>query len=134
MKKYWDHALDQEVAGYAITTGDDVFRIDMHECPSKGFLIRNGLVQYRDYCDHCMGWIGPLMQEAGFVIDHEHNHQGRCWWEMRRQEDAASPSAPGALSGKHDVRLRVDWKDSRDLDVYQRATDPDDKKISHPGA
>ena len=50
----------------------------MHECPSKGFLIQNGLVQYRDYCDHCMGWIGPVMLKAGFVVDHEHNHLGNA--------------------------------------------------------
>ena len=133
MKKYWGHALDQEVAGYAITATDDVFRIDMHECPSKGFLIRNGLTQYRDYCDHCMGWIGPLMKEAGFVVDHEHNHCGRCWWEMRRKDDATPPDAPSALSGESDVRLRADWKNTAALDVYQRATDSDDKKTNNPG-
>jgi hypothetical protein len=127
MKAYWGHALDQEVAGYAITATDDVFRIDMHDCPSKGFLIRNGLVQYRDYCDHCMGWIGPLMKEAGYVIDHEHNHAGRCWWEMRRKDDAAEPGGAGELGGESDVRLRADWKNTAALDVYQRATDPDDK-------
>ena len=132
MKEYWGHALDQEVAGYAITATDDVFRIDMHECPSKGFLIRNGLVQYRDYCDHCMGWIGPLMKEAGFVVDHEHNHCGRCWWEMRRNDDAAEPGEPGELSGRHDVRLRADWKKTAAMDVYQRATDPDDKNTQRP--
>jgi hypothetical protein len=132
MKEYWGHSLEQEVAGYAITATSDVFRIDMHECPSKGFLIRNGLVQYRDYCDHCMGWIGPLMKEAGFVVDHEHNHGGRCWWEVRRKEDVTSPDGPGKLSGEHDVRLRADWKKTGATDVYQRATDPDDKNNQRP--
>jgi hypothetical protein len=101
----------------------------MHECPSKGFLIRNGLLQYSDYCDHCMGWIGPMMKEAGFVIDHEHNHCGQCWWEMRRKENTTPASAPGELSGESDVRLRPGWKtDLIDpIDHYVRATDPDDK-------
>ena len=133
MKKYWGHALEQEVAGYHNTVTDDVFRIDMHDCPSKGFLIRNGLVQYRDYCDHCMGWIGPMLKEAGFVIDHEHNHCGQCWWEMRRAEDGTPPSAAGELSGENDVRLRSDWKNTQVMDVYSRANDSDDKTTqSHP--
>ena len=133
MKKYWGHSLEQEAAGYHDTVTDDVFRIDMHDCPSKGFLIRNGLVQYRDYCDHCMGWIGPLLKEAGFVIDHEHNHCGQCWWEMRRAEDGTPPSAAGELSGENDVRLRTDWKNTQAMDVYSRANDSDDKTTqSHP--
>ena len=56
------------------------------------FLLRNGLEQYRDYCDHCMGWIGPVMKGAGFVVDHEHNHCGQCWWEFRRASDPSEPT------------------------------------------
>lgn len=126
MKKYWHHTLEEEAADHVMTATDDVYRIDMHQCPSKGFLIRNGLDQYRDYCDHCMGWIGPLMERAGFVIDHEHNHRGQCWWELRAKADSTLPSAPGALSGKNDVRLLPNWKSDL-TDHYDRATDPDDK-------
>ena len=127
MKEYWGHTLDHEAAGYAITSTDTVFRIDMHVCPSKGFLIRNGLTQYCDYCDHCIGWIGPVMKDAGFVITHEHNHCGKCWWEMRRQDDLTPPSAAGELSGKHDVRLGADWKTASTIDVFRRTTDPNEK-------
>jgi hypothetical protein len=134
MKRYWAHTLEEEAAGYVNTVTDDVYRIDMHDCPSKGFLIRNGLVQYRDYCDHCMGWIGPVMQKAGFVVDHEHNHQGQCWWEMRRKEDATPPSAPGELSGDSDVRQRAEWKKTSAVDVYSRSTDSDDKTTQTPSA
>jgi hypothetical protein len=107
-----------------------VFRIDMHECPSKGFLLRNGLEQYRDYCDHCIGWIGPMLKAAGFVIDHQHNHCGQCWWEMRAATDSTPPSEPGALSGPSDVRRRTDWQQRPPLDTYHRANDPDDKSAS----
>lgn len=118
MKKYWAHTLAEEAAGYFGTATDSLYRIDMHECPSKGFLISNGLAQYRDYCDHCMGWIGPLMKDAGFVIDHEHNHRGQCWWEIRRTGDPTPPLAPGAVA--NDVRLRRDW--GVEPDVFRRAT------------
>lgn len=129
MEAYWGHALQQEGAGYHTTSNDNVFRIDMHSCPSKGFLIRNGLSQYHDYCDHCIGWIGPLMKEAGFVIDHEHNHAGKCWWEMRRAEDPSPPSAIGELSGENDVRRSKEWKQAQPLDKFFRATSPDDRQL-----
>lgn len=131
MKEYWSHTLAEEGAEWTTTAGEDVFRIDMHDCPSKGFLLRNGLQQYHDYCDHCMGWIGPLMKKAGFVINHEHNHCGQCWWEIRRQQDQTAASAAGALSGEADVRLRPDWEPGfSHIDVYDRATDPDEKQPS----
>lgn len=121
MREYWGHVLEEEAAGYSVSEAPGVFRIDMHQCPSKGFLIRNGLVQYRDYCDHCMGWIGGMMKEAGYEIDHEHNHAGQCWWEIRRAGEAVpSPVVT------NDVTRREDWK-TQHMDHYQHATHPDDK-------
>lgn len=129
MKEYWGHTLAEEGGDWTTTAGEEVFRIDMHACPSKGFLLRNGLEQHPDYCDHCMGWIGPLMRKAGFVISHEHNHCGQCWWEIRRAQDTAASSAPGELSGQADARLRPDWKKpGARLHTYERATDPDDRQ------
>ncbi len=122
MKQYWGQVLEEEGAGYEVSEWPGVFRIDMHACPSKGFLIRNGLVQYRDYCDHCMGWIGGMMRAAGYVIDHEHNHAGQCWWEMRRAGDRAA-----AVSPVNDVRNLPGWETDA-MDVYHRATHPDDKE------
>jgi hypothetical protein len=134
MEKYWGHTLTEESPslGFTITATANVYRTDMHDCPSKGFLIRNGLAQYRDYCDHCMGWVGPLMRDAGFVIDHEHNHRGQCWWEIRKADNPAGPSAPGELSKDKDVRSAPNWQPpGSHLDRYHRASDPDMKL---PGA
>lgn len=131
MANYWGHTLLEESPerGFTITQLADVFRVDMHDCPSKGFLLRNGIEAYRDYCDHCIGWIGPLMKGAGFVIDHEHNHQAQCWWEFRKRDDPKQASAPGAVAGQHDVRLRADWQSaSARLDHYRKATDSDNKQ------
>lgn len=126
METYWGHTLAEESPdlGYAITRGEDFFRVDMHDCPSKGFLLRNGLAHYRDYCDHCIGWIGPVMQEAGFVIDHEHNHCGQCWWVIRRPGSSAS----GAAIASANVCRRPEWQESETvIDRYLAATGPRDK-------
>jgi hypothetical protein len=128
MKEYWGHTLAEEGAEWVTTARDDVFRIDMHVCPSKGFLLRNELKQYSDYCDHCMGWIGPLMKKAGFAIDHQHNHCGQCWWEIRPADSAPCKQPAGELAGDADVRMRPDWQTNEThLDTYERATDSNDK-------
>jgi hypothetical protein len=71
----WTFRLDEQ---------RNVLRWDMRQCPSKGFLLNNDLNADEDYCDHCMGWIVPLLERAGVeVAGHEHNHCGQCWGEMR---------------------------------------------------
>ena len=130
MMKYWGHTLAEESPelGFSITARPDVFRIDIHACPSKGFLLRNGLESYRDYCDHCMGWTGPMMKETGFVIDHEHNHLGQCWWEIRAAGAGGGHSAVGETSRQKDVRLLPDWRpQDAAVDRYNKANDPDAK-------
>jgi len=108
MEEYWHHTLEMEEAGYTIQRGEDFFRIDMFACPSKGFLIAHGLEAYHDYCDHCVGWIGPIMQEAGFLINYEHNHAGQCWLEVHRAGDRLD--APPPIRGPNDVRNLPHWK------------------------
>jgi hypothetical protein len=130
MAEYWGHTLLEESPerGFTITRSPEVFRIDMHDCPSKGFLLRNGLEQYADYCDHCMGWVGPVMRDAGFVIDHEHNHRGQCWWEMRPASSPAAAAEPGATAGDKDVRMRADWTAGETaIDRYVRANSAEGK-------
>jgi len=102
MAEYWGHTLAMEEAGYTFQRAADYFRIDMFACPSKGYLDQHGLAAYSDYCEHCMGWIKPVMDAAGFVIHHEHNHAGQCYWEMHRAGQAAAQVPPDR--GAHDVR------------------------------
>ena len=127
MLKYWGHTLLEESPdqGYSMTHNDKCIRFDMQDCPSKGFLLRNNLEQYRDYCDHCMGWIGPLMKDAGYVLDHEHNHLGQCWWEIRKKEDLTPISEPGEFY-QNDIRLFAEWQNNKGfIDRYRRSTDAD---------
>jgi hypothetical protein len=128
MKEYWGHTLAEEAAGYSSAATENSFRLDIQQCPSKGFLILNNLEQFHDYCDHCIGWIGPVMERAGFVIDHQHNHRGQCWWEMHKASDPSPPSAPGKWAGKNDVRVRPGWQETQTpIDEFVRANTPQQK-------
>jgi hypothetical protein len=109
MEEYWGHTLAEEEAGYVAVRTEDAYRIDMHACPSLGYLLERGEPLYHDYCGHCLGWIKPVMDEAGFVIFTEHNSRGQCYWEMRRAHENATVSAPGEITGDRDVRRREDW-------------------------
>jgi hypothetical protein len=130
MAKYWAHTLEEESPsrGYTLKQTSESFRIDMHDCPSKGFLIRNGLESYRDYCDHCIGWIGTTMKDAGFVIDHEHNHRGQCWWEMHREGTTLSEGDTGV----NDVRRMPGWSSdpTTPIDRFINATERNHKQAA----
>lgn len=128
MARYWGHTLEEEspTLGFSIAQSADAFRLDIHDCPSRGFLLRNGIGRYRDYCDHCIGWIGPLMKDAGFTVDHEHNHCGQCWWEMH---PAGTDSPPPQKTAGNDARLLPQWaREETTIDRFSRANGPDDKK------
>ena len=82
----WLKTGDDEECDWTVTLDEDrnLLRLDMRECPSKGFLLKNNLNADEDYCDHCMGWIGQALTTIGVeVARHEHNHCGQCWWEIR---------------------------------------------------
>mgnify|MGYP001814794541 CR=1 FL=1 len=113
MYEYWAHTLEMEEAGYTFDRGEDYFRTDMFDCPSKGHLIQRDLEAYHDYCEHCMGWIGPLLGTTGFVVDHEHNHLGQCYWEMHRDTETVArwgQLRPPPNRGPYDVRNLENWE------------------------
>src|SRR4051812_28330701 len=82
----WTKTGEEENCDWTFTLDEarNVLRWDMRRCPSKGLLINEDLAADEDYCDHCMGWMIPLLSQIGVeVAAHEHNHFGQCWGEMR---------------------------------------------------
>jgi hypothetical protein len=92
----WTWTLDEE---------KNVLRSDMRECPSKGFLNKNDLNADVDYCNHCAGWVVPLLEGVGAeMVEHEHNHCGQCWFTIRMKD---RPMKPFTLEG--DIRNDPRW-------------------------
>jgi hypothetical protein len=103
----WVKTGEEEQCDWTFTLDEhrNVLRMDMRRCPSKGFLLDNDLNADEDYCDHCMGWIGPALKAIGAeVASHEHNHCGQCWWEMRMMDKPYRP-----LDLDIDIRKSPDW-------------------------
>ncbi len=104
----WVKTGEEEQCDWTFTLDEqkNVLRMDMRQCPSKGFLLGNDLNADEDYCDHCMGWIGPALEKIGAeVASHEHNHCGQCWWEMRIRDKPYQ-----SLNLDIDIRKSPDWK------------------------
>jgi hypothetical protein len=103
----WTKTGEDECCDWTFTLDEprNVLRCDMRACPSKGFLIQNDLNADEDYCDHCLGWIGPLLDHVGAeVLEHEHNHCGQCWMTIRMKD---RPSEPLDLA--IDIRRDPHW-------------------------
>ena len=105
----WDKTGSDEHCDWTFTLDEqrNVLRWDMRQCPSKGFLLNNDLNADEDYCDHCMGWIVPMLERAGIeVVAHEHNHCGQCWAEMR----VRGKLYESLSGGPGDIRLDPRWQ------------------------
>ena len=104
----WSNTGESEKCDWTVSIDEarNHLRMDMRKCPSKGFLIENDLNADEDYCDHCMGWVGPALNIIGAeVVAHEHNHCGQCWWRIRM---ASPPSAEPELPD--DIRRDPSWQ------------------------
>jgi hypothetical protein len=130
-ESWFKTGVDEECE-WTVTLDEDknLLRLDMRECPSKGFLISNDLNADEDYCDHCIGWIGPALNVIGAeVAGHEHNHCGQCWWEMRMNDRDATP-----VRVSEDIRNDMRWNHGyldrfshqEKMPILDDATDPVD--------
>lgn len=131
MKSYWGHTLDEESpeGGYAARVVGDRFFLELQKCPSRGFLLRNSIGFSSDYCDHCIGWIGPMMKRAGYKVNHAHNHLGQCYWEFYR-DDEAMPVDEDARAELEAIKAgwhRIHAGEGAQCDVFKAANSPADK-------
>lgn len=62
----WSQTGESEQCDWTVLIDEsrNHLRMDMRKCPSKGFLITNDLNADEDYCDHCIGWIGPASKSS----------------------------------------------------------------------
>jgi hypothetical protein len=105
--RQWVKTGEEESCDWTFTLDEakNLLRLDMRECPSKGFLVNHDLNADEDYCDHCMGWVIPLLSRVGVeLVEHEHNHCGQCWQIMRMKDRPA-----GQLELDLDIRRDPRW-------------------------
>lgn len=81
--EYWSRALNEEAADFTMVFDEDAeeFRITMHNCPSKGLLMKlKHMEPYHDYCAHCGTLYSRILEPAGFSfeVDFSQIDKARC--------------------------------------------------------
>lgn len=68
MYDYWEHIRIEENCDMTLTLRDDCLTLEMHKCPSLSKVLDNDAQACEKYCDHCPGWIKPLIEKSGYHI------------------------------------------------------------------
>lgn len=87
MNRYWTHTLGEEGGRSHLSLYDDMFVIDMHDCPSAKLIHQSGRVKpYEKYCEHCRWLYPPLIREFGYEVDYDviSCEKGRCRMTVRK--------------------------------------------------
>jgi len=89
---YWARILKEENCVGNLTLTDDYFEFRMDVCPSLSKALDNDAGAFQFYCDHCMGWVEPLMQAAGLhpVHDIESRTEAHCVFRVYLDQDKAT--------------------------------------------
>lgn len=70
--EYWSHTLTEEAADFKMSfdKDNDVFEIEMRNCPSKGRLLGIEHIEpYEFYCEHCDTLYRRVLEPLGFEYD-----------------------------------------------------------------
>lgn len=102
MYEYWEHIRIEENCDATLSLTDTYFEFRMHACPSLGKVMDNDAGACALYCDHCAGWIEPLMERRGYytVYDIISRTEPRCVLRIYRNREEAMEYA-------RQVRLRA---------------------------
>lgn len=65
MYEYWEHIRFEENCKMENHLEEDCFWFTFSECPSLSKAIDNDASLCPEYCNHCPGWILPLMSKTG---------------------------------------------------------------------
>lgn len=70
MYEYWDHIRIEENCEMTLDLEPDRLILTMLRCPSLSKVIDNDAGPCAKYCDHCPGWVLPLLAKAGFSAEY----------------------------------------------------------------
>ena len=88
---YWQRILKEENCEGDLKLTDDYFEFRMNRCPSLSKVLDNDASPCPLYCDHCMGWVEPVMEAAGLyaVMDMKSRTEPHCMFRVYRERDKA---------------------------------------------
>jgi len=66
MYDYWEHIRIEENCDADLEVTEDYFEFRMNKCPSLGKVLDNDAGAFDFYCDHCAGWVKPVVEKHGY--------------------------------------------------------------------
>jgi hypothetical protein len=66
MYDYWNHIRIEENCDLDFELTDDCLHSRMNKCPSLSKVLDNDATPSKRYCEHCPGWVGPMIQKSGY--------------------------------------------------------------------
>lgn len=77
---YWARILKEENCVGQLSLTPDYFELRMDRCPSLSKVLDNDASPCFHYCDHCMGWVRPVMEVSGLyaVLDMQSRTEPHC--------------------------------------------------------
>ena len=66
MYEYWEHIRIEENCDMINRLSEDCYSFEFFSCPSLSKVIDNDAAPCPEYCNHCPGWIFPIMTKANF--------------------------------------------------------------------
>lgn len=104
MYQYWSVIEEEENCDMDLVIDEDHIELTMNKCPSLSKVMDNDAAPMGRYCDHCAGWVGPIMDKTGYhlVYDVISRTEPRC--VMRVFKDAEK-----AREAEKQVKLLMGW-------------------------
>lgn len=109
MFEYWTHIKDEENCGMDLELFEDRLEMQMTACPSLGKVLDSDAAPMERYCDHCAGWIGPILDKTGYhlVYDVIDRQKPQCTMKVFKDRDAAR-------TAEKDANLLMGWPGKSD--------------------
>ena len=98
MYEYWDRIRFEENCEMDLILEEDRFELRMNACPSLAKNLDNDAGLCMRYCDHCSGWVSPVIKSHGYfpVYDMISRTEPRCVLKIYTSEDEAKAAAARA--------------------------------------
>lgn len=92
---YWQRIKKEENCGLTMTLTDDYLEMQMDKCPSLTKVLDNDAAPCDLYCDHCPGWVVPVMKYAGlyYIKDLGSRTEPSCWSRIYEDREKAEAFA-----------------------------------------
>jgi hypothetical protein len=109
MYRYWSVIRDEENCELDLGYDEEKFELRMHLCPSLTKAMDNDAEPFGRYCDHCAGWIGPIMDKTGYhlVYDVIDRSKPQCVLRVFKDRDKAR-------AAEKDAALPMGWPGRKD--------------------